>query len=94
MILLLRLKFYQPRLQKLHTIFILLDIQIQGKIMHLNNERFQQISISEQASIRSAQLREQREMNNKVNNEQIQTIKEEIHISSITGIGGSVNITA
>ena len=91
MILLLRLKFYQPRLQKLHTIFILLDIQIQGKIMHLNNERCQQISTSKQASIRSAQLREQREMNN---NEQIQTIKEEIHISSITGIGGSVNITA
>jgi len=94
MILLLILKFYQLTLQKLHTIYLLLGIQIQGNKMQVHNASPQNISISEQAAIRSAELREQREINQEVNNEQTQRIQEEVNVSSITGLGGSLNLQA
>jgi hypothetical protein len=62
--------------------------------MQVHNASPQHISISELAAIRSAELREQREINQEINNEQTQRIQEEVNVSSITGLGGSLNIQA
>lgn len=58
--------------------------------MQVHNATPQNVSISEQAAIRSAELREQRA----IKNEQTQRIQEEINVSTITGLGGSLNIQA
>ena len=62
--------------------------------MQVHNATPKNLSISEQAAIRSAELKEQREINNEINNEQTQRIQEEVNMSSITGLGGSLNIQA
>ncbi|MFK5937205.1 MAG: hypothetical protein QM497_02305 [Sulfurimonas sp.] len=62
--------------------------------MQVHNAISPNISISEQASIRSAELHEQRVINNEINNEQTQRIQEEVNVSSISGLGGSLNIQA
>jgi len=63
--------------------------------MNVNNANHNQYEISStsQAILRSEEARENRQRLQEINNEQILKIKEEINVSSITGLGGSLNIT-
>jgi len=71
------------------------SIKLKGCQMTVNNTNHNQYTISStsQAIIRSEEARENRERLQEINNEQIQRIQKEIDTASITGLGGSLNIT-
>ena len=47
-----------------------------------------------QANLREEELNQEKKNLEEINNEEIKRIREEIKTSSITGIGGTLNITA